>query len=278
LPGALSWRKSAAMIARVLPLIVALSLAAPAWAQSPATDPARRYSACMAQARAEPVTALRAAHVWLKEGGGMAARHCVAIALYGTGQYVEAGTELERLGREMTGQSAQLRAEVFAQAGQAYQAARLGERALSMQNAAILLDPRNADIWVDRSITFAAVSAWREAASDLSSALELSPDRPDVLALRAAARRNAGDTAKALADAESALKLEKDYPDALLERGLARRLRDDRVGSDADLRRVIALTGETSDLGKRAKDALQGAPPTKPPAPPPRKPGEPAKK
>ena len=69
----------------------------------------------------------------------------------------------------MTGQSAQLRAEVFAQAGQAYQAARLGEKALSMQNAAILLDPRNADIWVDRSITFAGVSAARRRdASDLS--------------------------------------------------------------------------------------------------------------
>lgn len=266
------------MTSRVLPVAMILSLAVPALAQSPATDPGRRYSACMAQARAEPVKAVSAAQQWYKEGGGLAARHCAAIAFYGLGQFVEAGTELERLGREMTGQSAQLRAEVFAQAGQAYQAARLGEKALSMQNAAILLDPRNADIWVDRSITFAAVSAWREATSDLSRALELSPNRSDVLVLRAAAWRNAGDPAKALADAEAALKLEKDYPDALLERGLARRLRNDRAGSDADLKRVIALAGETSDLGQRAKAAMQGASPTKPPAPPPRKPGEPAKK
>lgn len=257
---------------------IALSFALPAAAQSPALDPARRYSACMAQARAEPVAALNAAQEWFKEGGGMAARHCVAIALYGAGQFVEAGTQLEQLGREMTGQTAQLRAEVFAQAGQAYQAARLGEKALSMQNAAILLDPRNADIWVDRSITFAAVSAWREAASDLSRALELAPNRPDVLTLRAAAWRNAGDAGKALVDAETALKLEKDYPDALLERGLARRMRNDRAGSDTDLKRVIALAGEDSDLGRRAKEAMQGAAPTKPPAAPPRKPTEPAKK
>jgi len=266
------------IITRLVPLALALSLAAPALAQSPATDPGRRYSACMAQARAEPVKALNAAQEWFREGGGMAARHCVAIALYGAGQFVEAGTQLEQLGREMTGQSAQLRAEVFAQAGQAYQAARLGEKALSMQNASILLDPRNADIWVDRSITFAAVSAWREAASDLSRALELSPSRPDVLVLRAAAWRNSGDSAKALADAEAALRIEKDYPDALLERGLARRLRNDRAGSDADLKRVIALAGEDSDLGQRAKEAMRGATPTKPPAPTPRKPGEPAKK
>ncbi|MBX3499327.1 MAG: tetratricopeptide repeat protein [Alphaproteobacteria bacterium] len=269
------------MIARplVLTLIAALAApAAPAWAQGPSLDPARRYSACMAQARAEPVKALNAAQEWLKDGGGMAARHCIAIALYGAGQFVEAGAQLEQLGREMTGQSAQLRAEAFAQAGQAYQAARLGEKALSMQNAAILLDPRNADIWVDRSITFAAVSAWREAASDLSRALQLSPDRPDVLVLRAAAWRNAGDSAKALADAEAALKLEKDYPDALLERGLARRLRNDRAGSDADLKRVIALAGEDSDLGRRAKDAMRGAALAKQPAPPPRRPTQPAKK
>jgi tetratricopeptide (TPR) repeat protein len=269
------------MIARLVPLApvlsLVLSLAVPAWAQAPATDPAKRYTACMAQARAEPVRAMNTAKEWYKDGGGLAARHCAAIAFYGLGQFVEAGTELERLGREMTGQSAQLRAEVFAQAGQAFQAARLGEKALSMQNAALLLDPRNADIWVDRSITFAAVSAWREAASDLSRALELSPNRPDVLVLRAAAWRNAGDPAKALIDAEAALKLEKEYPDALLERGLARRLRNDRAGSDADLKRVIALTGENSDLGKRARDAMQGAAPAKPPQAPPPKPTAPKK-
>jgi tetratricopeptide (TPR) repeat protein len=265
------------MIARALALTITVSLAAPAVAQSPAVEPARRYSACMAQARAEPVAALNLARNWLDEGGGTAARHCMAIALYGAGQFVEAGSQLEQIGREMTGQSAQLRAEVFAQAGQAYQAARLGEKALSMQNAAILLDPRNADTWVDRSITYAAVAAWREAASDLTRALELAPGRADVLVLRAAAWRNVGDSAKALADAETALTIEKDYPDALLERGLARRLRNDRAGSDADLKRVIALAGDESDLGQRAKDAMRGATPAKPPAPPPRKPGEPKK-
>lgn len=270
------------MIARLLPVAwapvaLALSLAAPTLAQGPTMDPGRRYSACMAQARAEPVKAVNTAKEWYNAGGGLAARHCAAIAFYGLGQFVEAGNELERLGREMTGQSAQLRAEVFAQAGQAFQAARLGEKALSMQNAAILLDPRNADIWVDRSITFAAVSAWREAASDLSRALELSPNRPDVLVLRAAAWRNAGDSAKALADAEVALRLEKDYPDALLERGLARRLRNDRAGSDADLKRVITLVGETSDLGQRAKAAIQGAAPAKPVQAPPTKPTPPKK-
>lgn len=264
------------MIARCLALTVTVSLAAPVLAQTPSVDPGRRYSACLAQARAEPVKALNIAREWLDAGGGTAARHCVAIALYGAEQFVEAGTQLEQIGREMTGQSAQLRAEVFAQAGQAYQAARLGEKALAMQNAAILLDPRNADIWVDRSITFAAVAAWREAASDLSRALELAPNRPDVLVLRAAAWRNAGDSAKALADAELALRLEKDYPDAMLERGVARRMRNDRAGSDADLKRVIALAGENSDLGRRAKEAMRGAAPAKP-AQPPRRPTEPKK-
>ena len=55
------------------------------------------------------------------------------------------------------GQSPAMRAEVYAQAGQAFQAARLGEQALAVQNAAILLDPRNVEIWIDRSITYAGV-------------------------------------------------------------------------------------------------------------------------
>ena len=80
LPGASSWRKCAAMIARLVPLALALSLAVPAWAQSPSADPAKRYSACMALARAEPVKAVGTAQAWYKDGGGLAARHCAAIA------------------------------------------------------------------------------------------------------------------------------------------------------------------------------------------------------
>lgn len=245
-------------------------------AQTPHADPARQYGTCMSTARSEPRRGLEVAVAWEKAGGGSGARHCRAIALFGLGNHVEAGQQLEALAREMTGQTPALRAEVFAQAGQAYQAARLGEQALAAQNAAILLDPRNPEIWIDRSITFAGVGDYRAAAADLTRALQLAPGRVDALVMRAAARRQSNDHKGAAADADAALRADANNPDALLERGLARRALGDRGGSDADLRRLLTLVPANSDQAAQARAAMGTSNPAPPPAPPsaPRKPAD----
>lgn len=253
----------------------------PALAQTPHADPARQYSTCMATARSEPRRGFEIATAWEKAGGGTGARHCRAIALYGLGNHVEAGQQLEVLAREMTGQSPAMRAEVYAQAGQAYLAARLGEQALAVQNAAILLDPRNVEIWVDRSITYAGVGAFREAASDLTRALTLAPGRADVLVLRAGAWRQLKDFKAALADADTVLRVEPNAPDALLERGLARLALGDRKAGEGDLRKTLSLVPEDSDQAARARAALgisAGRQPAAPPqAPATRKPADKAR-
>ncbi|QQS14567.1 MAG: tetratricopeptide repeat protein [Rhodospirillales bacterium] len=266
-------------LAAVTAFVCLATSAAGAGAQSPFADPNRQYQSCMAVARSEPRRALEVAQSWHAAGGGIGARHCAAIAMYELGQYIEAAQRLEGLGREMTGQSLALRAEVFAQSGQAYQAARIADRALQMQNAAILLDPKNAEIWVDRSITYAAVGAYRDAVADLTRALSLAPARPDILVVRAAAHRNLNDAAAARNDAEAALKLEPNYPEGLLERGLARRMLRDKAGSDADLRKVLSVVPANSELAERANAGLAaplGPPPAAVPGTPPapRKPGE----
>jgi tetratricopeptide (TPR) repeat protein len=252
----------------------AMSVALPASAQTPHADPARQYTACMTSARGEPRRGLEMAVAWEKAGGGVGARHCRAIALYALGNHVEAGKQLEALSREMTGQSPAMRAEVLAQAGQAYQAARLGDQALAVQNAAILLDPRNAEIWVDRSITYAGLGAYREAASDLTRALGLAPGRADVLIMRAAAWRELRDFKAALADAEAVLRGAPDAADALLERGLARQGLGDRKGAEADLRKTLSLVPEGSEQAIRARAALGSPAGRQPAAPAPRKPAE----
>jgi tetratricopeptide (TPR) repeat protein len=244
-------------------------------AQTPHADPARRYAECMAIARSDPRRGIEVARAWEKAGGGLGARHCRAIALFELGDHVEAGKQLEALAREMTGQSDVLRAEIFAQAGQAYQAARLGEQALAMQNAAILLNSQTPEIWIDRSITYAGVGAYREAAADLTHALALAPGRGDILVLRAAARRQLGDFKGAVADADQALRTEPNSPDALMERGMARRALGDRAASDADLRKLLTLVPAASEQAAQARAALSGAPPAgPPPAPPPRRPAD----
>src|SRR4029077_323718 len=94
----------------LLPLL-ALAAALPAAAQGPAPqglgsfaplrpldnapDHLKRYNDCMILARSEPLKALPVAEKWHGEGGGLAARHCVAVAMFESGRYVQAGGAFE---------------------------------------------------------------------------------------------------------------------------------------------------------------------------------------
>ncbi|MCW5745741.1 MAG: tetratricopeptide repeat protein [Alphaproteobacteria bacterium] len=245
------------LLAAAVSCAVMAASMANAVAQITNADQARQYRTCMALARSEPRRGIDMANGWEKNGGDAGARHCRAIALFQLGEHAEAGRQLEALARTASTLSDALRAEIFAQAGQAYQAAQLGPRALAAQNAAIALDPGNVEIWIDRSITHAAAGDFRAAVSDLTRALTLAPARADALVLRAAAWRRLDDPRAAAADAEAALRVRSDDPEALLERGLARRALGDKSGGDVDLRRVLTLVPAGSDTAARAHAALQ---------------------
>lgn len=247
--------------ARFALLLLALGAPASAHAQrQPAPreePPPLTYADCMDQARRQPMRILPIAQHWARNGGGTPARHCAAVAQVGVGQYVEAATTFEALGREATDRPTAERAELFAQAGAAWLEARDVRKAVGAYTAGLVLDSRNAEIWVDRGIAYAAVAAYREAASDFTKALSLSPGRPDVLTLRAAARRNAGDLPGARADADAAVAADANNPDALLERGTIRLAQRDKSGADADFRQALKLVPAGSASAKRAQEGLR---------------------
>ena len=64
-------------------------------------DNLRRYTECMTLARREPLKALPAAEKWMAAGGGLGARHCVAIAMFEAGRHVPAATQLEAIARDI---------------------------------------------------------------------------------------------------------------------------------------------------------------------------------
>ena len=110
-------------------MLLALSAAAPAGAQAldplaGSPDHLRRYTECMKLARSEPLKALPAAEKWMAEGGGLGARHCVALAMFETGKHVQAATQFEAIARDMGQERPGLRAELWVQAGQAWMEAR----------------------------------------------------------------------------------------------------------------------------------------------------------
>ena len=260
-------------------LLLALSAASPAAAQGLGSlgplgsgpDHAKRYAECMALARSEPLKALPVAEKWHGEGGGLAARHCVAVAMFEAGRYGQAAVQFEAIARDMGTDRPGLRAELWGQAGQAFIEAGAADKAAEAQSRAIELKGNDADLWVDRGLSYAAMLAWPRAISDFDRALILRPNDVEILVLRAAAWRNAKKPARALDDAQHALRIAPDHSEALLERGFANLALGERNQANNDFNRVLRLVPPGSAAARRAQTGLRGEQPVPPAAdaPPP---------
>ena len=121
--------------------------------ESTSPDNLRRYGECMTLARRDPLRALPAAEKWMAEGGGLGARHCVAIAMFESGRHVQAATQLEAIARDMGAERPGLRAELYAQAGQAWMEAGQAENAANAQSKALGLKTDDPDLWKWRERT-----------------------------------------------------------------------------------------------------------------------------
>lgn len=228
---------------------------------SPPADHTKRYDACLKQARSDPLKALPMAEKWHSDGGGLAARHCVAAAMFQAGRYVQAAAQFEAIARDMGQDRPRVRAELWAQAGQAFMEAGAADKAAEAQSRALELNANDADLWVERALSYAAMLAWPRAISDLDSALTLRPNNVEILVLRAAAWRNAGNPTRALDDANRVLRIAADHSEALLERGFAYLARGERAQANADFDKVLRLVPPDSKAARRAEAGKPGEQP-----------------
>lgn len=242
-------------MSRFIPLLLALVLAAPAWAQT--IDGAHEYKACLTLAKKNPEAGWEEALAWQSLGGGEAARHCAAVALIGLGKYGEAASRLETLANESVREDS-IRAEMLAQAGQAWIMEGNIPRADSAQRGALVLSPGNPDLLLDHAVLLAQVNHYGEAVDVLSRVLRSQPNRVEALTLRGTAFRFLNNIPGASDDINQALKLDPDFPDALLERGILKRLAGDNKGARADWVRAIDLApeAETADLARKNLEKL----------------------
>lgn len=240
-------------------------------------DHVRRYTECMQLARMEPLKALPAAERWIVEGGGMGARHCVAVAMFRSGKPAQAAAQFEAIARDMGQDRPGLRAELYAQAGQAWMEAGAADKAAAAQSRALELKTNDPDLWIDRGLSYAAQQSWPRAISDFDQAIRLRQDDVEVLVLRAAAWRNARDPGRALVDVNRALSIAPDNAEALLERGTIHLARGSRDAANADFTRVLKLVPPNSSAARRAEAGLAGGAPVAPPqSAPPQAPPPPA--
>lgn len=204
----------------------------------------------------EPEQAFEAALAWESKGGGDAARHCGNVALIGLGQYGKAAQRLEALAQTMTESPNHLRADVLAQAAQAWLLQGDVERSYQVLSAALKLDPDNVELLIDRSVALAAASSYWDAIDDLNRAQDLAPEREDILVFRATAYRYLDANELALEDINQALKLHPENAEALLERGILRRLGGDEQGARTDWLSAASLA-EGTPTGDAAQQNLE---------------------
>jgi tetratricopeptide (TPR) repeat protein len=227
--------------------VLFLAAAGFASAQSLGVGDSTAYRACLQTAETAPDKAIEQALRWEQQGGGDGARHCAAVAYARRGDHAAAAARLEKLAWGLPEEAPKrVRAELLAQAGNAWIRARKHKSALAVLAAAVDLVPNDAAIRIDRAVALAAAGRLQDAVIDLSAALIADGNSVEALVLRASAYRRLDRLKAARADADRALFLSPRDPQALLERGDIRRLAGDPVGAAADWRRLMELHPESA--------------------------------
>jgi tetratricopeptide (TPR) repeat protein len=253
---------------RILLTVLALLVAAPPIAAeqlepfpglATSTEETSRYQRCVTAAEKNPAEGFEEAMAWRDGGGGHAARHCVAMALFYLGQPAAAAVRLEELAERARAVPPVLRARVLAQAGSLWRLSGDIERSHAALTTAIQAVPDQPDLYVDRATSLAAAKNYWEAIDDLNKAIDLEPRYGIAFAFRAAAYRFVDSLDLAADDAEQAVRLAPDLPEGWLERGILRRLRGDVAGARSDWLRVLTLDpdGAAGDAARANIERLE---------------------
>jgi tetratricopeptide (TPR) repeat protein len=217
------------------------------------------YDSCLARVDEDPKEAYDAALNWQDFGaGGAAAKHCAALALVADGQYEEAARQLEALAAEPGAGGSEARAEILAQAGNAWLLQGKPTLAYNALSRALALKPASSRLLVDRGRALMLFGRYGEAESDLTDVIEADPRATDARVLRARARHAMGDLKGARQDADEAVKREPANAEALLERGLILEAQGDLQSALADWRAALGADGQ-SVAGREAQRLLQRA-------------------
>jgi len=189
------------MFRRLAPFALFLIAAAPA---RPYEEGAH-YRECLRAVHDAPAHAADLAAAWRLEGGGLPARHCLALALSAQGQPGAARAELESAARAGEAVHDPMTAALWGQAGNAALLAGDFARARAHLGAALLAgtsaSPGERAGWlIDRARAGVALGQNAPARTDLDAALALTPGDPLARTLSSALAVREGDLARARAE------------------------------------------------------------------------------
>lgn len=223
-----------------------------------------RYEACLALVPAAPARAVATAQAWRIEGGGVMARHCLALAQFELRDYAAAlkSFEAAALASETAGDGQAV--AIWSQAGDAAMRASQPATAVDFLTRAIggaggisLSHGAEARLRVERARALVDLKRDKEAAVDLAAAVQAAPDVPFGLLLQATLARRMGDLKTAEAAILAAAERQPDSADVQLEAGNIAALQgNDKLAREAWL--AAARAEPDSPAALAATKALQG--------------------
>ena len=248
------------MIRRFLLVLACVHGAAVA---APLASDRSRYDACLALVKADPRRAIDTAQAWRIENGGVAARHCLALAQFAAKDYAAALKSFEGAAQASEGARDGQAGALWGQAADAAMQAGQPEAAVRYLDAAIKLaggadrSRAEAQLRVDRAEALVDLKRNAEAASDLDTATRLAGDVPFGWLLKATLARRMGDFKLAEAAILAAAQREPDSADVQFEAGnIAAAQGKDQLARAAWV--AAARAAPDSAAGKAANAALIG--------------------
>lgn len=224
---------------------------------APALAEDMTYADCVAMVDRSAATAEKKAAAWQTHGGGGAAMHCHALALYALGRYGDAARVLDTLGRNPDVPQGD-RSSLFDEAGAAWLAAGKPGQAVQSFTAGLADKPNDLTMLAERARARGLIRDWKGAEADLSAALTQDINRADLLVLRASARWAMNNKTGAASDIVRSLEVYPDYPPALVERGKMKYSAGDLAGAKRDWQSAAAHgQGQTAADAKRYLADLQ---------------------
>lgn len=218
-----------------------------------------RYRTCTDQVRANPEAAVDAANVWREQGGGLAARQCLGLALSALERWAPAATAFEQAAREAEAASDSRRTDFWVQAANAWLAGGDGRRAMADFDAALLTpnlsDQLRGEVYLDRGRAQVALGNPAAARTEIDHALQLVPNDPFAWYLSAALARRENNLARAGTDIARARTLSPDSPDIMLLAGTLAGLGGNMAEAERLYRQVVQSAPD-SDAGRQAQASL----------------------
>ena len=215
-------------ILSLLLLAATPALASAQQAEAPAAyDPslnAKRYDGCVRAIEADAKKVEQFAIEWQALGGGLPARHCLALAQLHQGNNAAAAQTLVKAAQAAETQKSPMAADFWGQAGNAAMLAGDMRGAVSHFGSGIVsagefAPLRTANLLVDRARAHIELADLRSARADLDQALKLTDKEPTAWLLSAALARREANLPRAKADMDRAAALAPNDADILFEQG-----------------------------------------------------------